>query len=212
MKKLVNQRGIFLSVVISKIFEKMIKERISESTLKVCLWQAGSRCERSTQDQTFLVRGAAINHARYLNKPLFLTLYDFRQCFDKVWLEEALISLWKLGVDDDMLQLISLLNEKSVAVMKTSAGETEEFIMGPNAKQGTVLGAILSSASIGECCDEIWDGGVSVGSAIIRALAFVDDLLGMNHKTLDVHRSHETVIWFSRKKRLPLNEDKCVIL
>ena len=53
---------------------------------------------------------------------------------------------------------------------------------------------------------------MSVGSAIIRALAFVDDLLGMNHKTLDVHRSHETVICFSRKKRQPLNEDKCVIL
>ena len=211
LKKLINQRGIFLSVVVSKIFEKMIKGRISEFTSKVSLLQAGSRCDRSTQDQTFLVR-SALNHTRYLNKPLFLTLYDFRQCFDKVWLEEALLSLWKLGVNDDMLKLISMLNEKSVAVVKTSAGETEEFILGPNAKQGTVLGPILSSASIGECCDEMLDGGVSVGSAIIRALAFVDDLLGMNHTSLDVHKSHKTVISFSKKKRQPLNEDKCVIL
>ena len=86
--------------------------RISEFTSKVSLLQAGSRCDRSTQDQTFLVQ-SALNHARYLNKPLFLTLYDFRQCFDKVWLEEALLSLWKLGVNDDMLKLISMLNEKS---------------------------------------------------------------------------------------------------
>ena len=110
-----------------------------------------------------------------------------------------MLSLWKLGVNDDMLKLISMLNEKSVAVVKTSAGETEEFILGPNAKQGTVLGPILSSASIGECCDEMLDGGVSVGSAIIRALAFVDDLLGMNHTSLDVHKSHKTVISFSKK-------------
>ena len=211
VKKLVNQRGIFLSVVVSKIFEKMIKSRISEPASKVCLWQAGSRCERSTQDQTFLVR-SAVNHAKYLNKPLYLTLYDFRQCFDKVWLEEALISLWKLGVNDDMLKLISLLNEKSVAVVKTSLGETEKFVLGPNAKQGTVLGPILSSASIGECCEEMLDGGASIGSAIIRALAFVDDLLGMNHLSLDVHNSHQAVISFSKKKRQPLNEDKCVIL
>ena len=96
--------------------------------------------------------------------------------------------------------------------MKTLAGETDEFTLGPNAKQGTVLGPILSSASIGECCDEMVVGGVSVGSAIIRSLAFVDDLLGMNQNTLDVHRSHGTVISFSKKKRQPLNEDKCVIL
>ena len=87
LKKLVNQRGIFLTPVIAKIFEKLIKERISENTKKVCLWQAGSRQKRSPPDQTFLLR-SAINHSKYLNKPLYLTLYDYRQCFDKVWLED----------------------------------------------------------------------------------------------------------------------------
>ena len=56
------------------------------------MWQAGSRQKRSPADQTFLLRNA-VNHSVYLNKPLFLTLYDFRQCFDKVWLEDSLLSL-----------------------------------------------------------------------------------------------------------------------
>ena len=34
----------------------------------------------------------------------------------------------------------------------------------------------------------------------------------MNHLSLDVHNSHQSVISFSKKKRQPLNEDKCVIL
>ena len=118
IKELVNQRGIFLSSVVSKVFEKLIKHRIAEFTAKISVWQAGATEGRSTQDQTFLLR-SAINHAIYLNKPVFLTLYDFRQCFDKMWLEDPVLSLWKLGVRDDMLKLISLLNTKSVASVKT---------------------------------------------------------------------------------------------
>ena len=211
LKKLVNQRGIFLTPVISKIFEKLIKNRTSDKTAKVCLWQAGSRNNRSPADQTFLVR-SAINHALYLNKPLFLTLYDFRQCFDKIWLEDALLSLWKLGVDDDMLKLISAMNERSEGTVKTTAGESESFKLGPNAKQGTVLGPILSSASIAECCEEQREGGAMIGSLSIRSLAYVDDLMGMNHTVRDVHQSHKGVVFFSRKKRVDLNEEKCVIL
>ena len=181
------------------MFEKLIKERISEFTNKISVWQAGATQERSTQDQTFLLR-SAINHPLYLNKPLFLTLYDFRQCFDKMWLEDAVLFLWRLGVKDDMLKLISLLNSRSVAVVKTSAGETEEFVLGPNTKQGTVLGPILSSASVAECCDELVSGGASIGELIIRILAFVDDLLGLNHNHKDVHEFHDLITAFSDKK------------
>ena len=211
LKKLVNQRGIFLTPVISKMFEILIKNRIHEKVAKVCLWQAGSRNNRSPADQTFLTR-SAINHPLYLNKPLFLTLYDFRQCFDKIWLEDALLSLWKLGVNDDMLKLISAMNERSEGTVKTVAGESESFELGPKVKQGTVLGPILSSASIAECCDEQGEGGAVIGSLLIRLLAFVDDLLGLNHTVRDVHRSHKGVVFFSRKKGVDLNEEKCVIL
>ena len=211
MKMLVNQRGIFLTPVISKVFEKMVKSRIVEIVAKVTKLQAGSRNERMTMDQTFLLR-SGINHAVYMNQPIFITMYDFRQCFDKIWLEDALISLWKLGVRDDMLKLISLLNEKSEVVVKTSVGETEKFELGSNAKQGTVLGPILSSASIAECCTEQKKGGATVGSAVVRSLAFVDDLAGVNQMHLDVHVSHDKVTLFSRKKRLGLNEEKCIVL
>ena len=146
-----------------------------------------------------MLRGA-VNHSIYMNKPLFITMYDFRQCFDKIWLEDALITLWKLGVRDDMLKLISILNEKSEVVVKTSVGETEMFELGPNAKQGTVLGPILSSASIAECCQEQKQGGVTIGSTVIRSLAYVDDLAGVNQVHLDVHNSHDKVTLFSKKK------------
>lgn len=211
LKDLINQRGIFLTPVISKLFEKLIKLRISDELKKVSKWQAGSRCNRSSCDQTFLIR-SAINHSLYLNKPLFLTLYDFRQCFDKIWLEDAIISLWKLGVQNDMLKLIYLLNAMSRGTVKTACGLSDRFDLGPNVKQGTVLGPVLASSSIAEACEEQSEGGAMVGTFPIRALAYVDDMTGLNSSIRDVHNSHDKVVFFSNKKRTPLNEDKCVVL
>jgi hypothetical protein len=153
-----------------------------------------------------------INHSIYMKKPLFVTMYDFKQCFDKLWLEDSLISLWKLGINDEMLKLISVLNNKSEAVVKTSLGETEKFYVGARVKQGTVLGPLLASSSIGECCSEHIEGGANIGTSSTRSMAFVDDLLDMNHNLNDVHKSHQKVIFFAKKKRLPLNEDKCFLL
>ena len=113
-----------------------------------------------------------INHSLYINKSLFLTMYDFRQCFEKVWLEDSLLSLWKLGMTDEMPKLISQMNIKSEAVVKTPEGETDSFQLGPNAKQGTVLGPVISSASIAECCDEQKDGGGIIGTSQVRSLSY----------------------------------------
>ena len=75
-----------------------------------------------------------------------------------------------------------------------------------------MLGPILSSASVAECCDEIVSGGASIGELILRIMAFVDDLLGLNHNHTDVHESHALITAFADKKRMGLNEEKCVIL
>ena len=55
-KKLEYYRGIFLSNIITKIMEKLIKSRIKTQLKKVNLLQAGSREERSTCDSMFLLR------------------------------------------------------------------------------------------------------------------------------------------------------------
>ena len=91
-KDLVNQRGIFLTQVICKIWERLIMMRTEEPLSRINKLQAGSKKNRSPGDQTFILRGC-IDRAIYLNKPLYLNFYDFKQCFDKLWLEDSIISL-----------------------------------------------------------------------------------------------------------------------
>ena len=97
VKVLRNNRGIFLCVVISKIIEKLIKQRIEEHIQKVNILQAGSRTKRGFPDNLFLLRGV-MDHAKYTGKTVYLTSYDFIQCFDSLWIEDCIILLWNLGV------------------------------------------------------------------------------------------------------------------
>jgi hypothetical protein len=210
-KDLVNQRGLFLTLVISKIFERLVMDRIKGTAKSISKLQAGGTENRSTYDQTFILR-SFISHAKYIGITLFLTLYDFKQCFDNLWLEDSILSLWKLGLATDMLPIIYKMNEESKITVKTPIGNTNSFNVPCVCKQGTVLIPPICSASIAECCEEHKTGGASIGQLRIQSLAFMDDLMDMNTTVSDVHASHEETKFFSKKKKMPLNEDKCVVL
>ena len=189
-KLLINKRGIFLSSVLCKLKERLIKNRIEKYLSEVNLLQAGSRNDRSIADCTFLVRGL-IDHALYVNKPVYLTLYDYSQCFDSLWLQDSLLSLWKLGVKSEMLSLIWKLNEEAKIVIKTPNGNTEPFIAKAIVKQGSVLGSNLCSTSTAEFCNERTTGGVNIGSLNLSSSLFVDDSTTIDGNADDKEQSHE---------------------
>ena len=128
-----------------------------------------------------------MDHAKYMKKALFITVYDFTQCFDGMWLEDSILSLIKIGVGGKRIALIKELNKTADIVVKTPVGNTEEFTVNNIVKQGTVLGPLLCSASTAECCDEHSEGGASVGSCIVRSLAYVDDILDINEDEDDAN-------------------------
>ena len=210
-KLLENHRGIFLTSAISKLFERMIMNRLDAAFENVSIFQAGSRKNRSTADQIFLIKGC-IDHAVYVGKTVYITCYDFKQCFDSLWMEDTIISLWKVGVNTEYLALLSKLNDTSNICVKTPVGMTDKFIVKKVVKQGTVSGPRLCSTSTAECCDEHTTAGVTVGSLAIRSLAFVDDIMDLNENIRDVHTSHRIVCNFTKKKRLQMETTKCPIL
>ena len=210
-KMLVNRRGIFLKQILSKLFERLNTNRIEHNIRNIDPFQAGCPTNRSPADQTFLLRGC-IDHAKYMNRPLYVVLYDYTQCFDSLWLEDCLLSLWKLGVQNEILSLIRELNKECNIVIKTPAGQTNEFSVKNIVQQGSVCGGILCSSSTGEVADEIKAGGTQIGTSTIKALTYVDDIATVNTLTDNVYYSHEKVKWFSDKKRRGLSVGKCIIL
>ena len=205
-KELVNYRGIFLTVIVSKVFESLIKKRISDNLAKVDLNQAGSRTNRSPADNTFLLRGC-IDHQKYIGGCLYITAYDFEQAFDSLWLQDCILSLKSLNVPDYILQLIHNLNQKADVVIKTPHGRTKPLTVYDIVKQGGVLGSPMCSASTAEYCG--CNKGVCVGTAVVSSLAFVDDMLDVSLSGSDTQLSHGNSVAFSFKKKMNHKAKKC---
>ena len=211
-KVLKNHRGIFLTQVLSKIYERILKNRANDVLEKVSKLQAGSRNDRGTVDNHFLLKGC-IDHSKYLNNPVYITVYDFEQCFDALWLEESIISLWRLGLRDDSLAAIFKLNEQAKIRVKTPAGTTEEIIKPTIVKQGTVSGPAMCSASTAEFIETNKEvRGVTIGSLSINTMVLVDDVCNVNTDIWDVIQSHSNIKTFGKLKRQPLSGPKCFVL
>ena len=96
-----------------------------------------------------------------------------------------MISLWDLGVENELFALIYKLNEYAKIRIKTPYGMSAAFECKSIVKQGTVLSSNLCSASTGELCDTNFKGGASVGSLTINDILYVDDTTDANTSVVD---------------------------
>ena len=86
----------------------------------------------------------------YIQSYVVFTLYDFKTCLDSLWLEDVLNTLWDAGVDNEFFYIIYLLNKNCNITVNTPFGPTERFTTEKLVKQGTVLGPVLCSTSVGD--------------------------------------------------------------
>ena len=208
-RELVNYRGVFLTSCISKLCEKLIMLRISDPLESVSLAQCGATKNKSPADNVFVLN-ACIDHAKYLNQPLYLAFYDFQQCFDKLWLEDCLIGLWKVGVRDQMLSLISSMNETAEIVVQSPCGRTEPFMANRIVKQGTVMGPQLCKVSTAEYGSET--PGYQLGMVNIKPPVFVDDILNILGNIGDMSDAHRKAVLFALRKRINFGVLKCIMM
>ena len=202
-------RGIFLTVIVSKVFERMLQARMKPNLDKVSLFQAGSRTGKGAADNLFLLR-SSIDHSKYMNKSIYITTYDFRQAFDSLWLQDCILVLRKLGVEKYILKLLYEMNKRAVVQVKTPYGLTEPFDVTDIVKQGGILGSPMCSETTAEYCEK--NKGLSIGQATIASLAFVDDIADISTTFEDAVSSHKNALMFASQKKLQLAPDKCFIM
>ena len=209
-KHLKNHRGIFLTSIFSKIMEKLIKTRIQGKLEGISPFQFATP-NHSTADCLFIIY-SLIDHAKYLNSPLYLTFYDYSTCFDSLWLEDTMLCLWDLGIQDDIFSLIFKMNETCDITIRTPYGTSDPFTCSRIVKQGAVLSTSLCGSTTSQLTkelDQLADCGANILSAQVKEVLFVDDTTTANNTTTGTVKSHEQFMRFSRRKRLGVNATKC---
>ena len=98
--------------------------------------------QRSTTDNILLL-SEIIRQKRKLGKKCYLVFGDAVKCFDKLWLKDALVELYKAGYNKQDIQMIFKMNKDTTIEIETPSGTTNKMTVGEIVKQGTVLGPTL---------------------------------------------------------------------
>ena len=145
-----------------------------------------------------------------MGKQLWLTFYDIEKCFDSLWLEDCINSLWDNGVKDDILSLIYKLNEKANVTIITPFGDTQVLPLENLVKQGTLLGSVLKNCSLDRVSKESL--GYHIGSVEIKSIEFLDDIADLSSDEISAKFSNGIVEQIQFEKRLTLSAEKCDLL
>ena len=119
-------RGMFLTISISKIYEKLLLNRqisvIEKGFLEAA---AGGRNGRSTLDHLFIWQ--AINdYYQYLKYAVKFVYLDLEKAFDKLWLKSCNIDMFRSGVQGNFLINFYELNNEGYNQIRTPSGITRE--------------------------------------------------------------------------------------
>ncbi|CAF1586116.1 unnamed protein product [Rotaria magnacalcarata] len=138
-----NYRGICLLNVVSKLFTRVILNRIQIMIDQQLLeQQAGFRSNRSTVDQIFIVNMIMEKASEY-DIPLFICFIDIQKAYDSVNRE----LLWKIcrhyGLTDKIVKLLQLVYKDSNARIKINGDLSECFKMDTGVMQGGIPSPFL---------------------------------------------------------------------
>ena len=180
-----NQRGIFRVSVVRSILMRLIyneKYPIIDKNMSDC--QMGARKGKGCRHNIWLINGIIyeVLHSKKKNS-IILQIYDYKQMFDSINLEEAISDIYDAGLNDDQLSLIYEANKEVQMAVKTPSGLTERQMIENTVLQGDTFGSILASVQVDNIGKEVEEAGLGYlykDSLPITMLGLVDDIIGVS--------------------------------
>ena len=209
-----NERGIFRVPVLRSILMRLIyneKYGIIDSHMSDC--QMGGRKKKGCRNNILIING--IIHevlSSNKNKPVLLQIYDYRQRFDAISLEEAINAVFDTGMRDDNLCLIYNANKEIQMAVNTPNGLTERQNLSNVLVQGDTWSSMLASIQVDNICKEIESlnyGYQYKGVLPVSVLAMVDDMIAVTYAGYRAQQMNVVMNVKSAEKRLQFGVSKC---
>ena len=126
-----NDRGIFLVTIFRSILMRLIyvdKYNLIDSNMSDS--QVGGRRGKNVRNHIWIVNGVICDVLSTKNRiPVDLQIFDYKQCFDSLWLQECLNDIYTNGVKDDKLALLFNINSQVKVTVKTPVGKTDTGVI-----------------------------------------------------------------------------------
>ena len=199
-----NTRGLFITSVVSKVKEKTIRNR---NTISSSIFQLGGKKGVAPVDHT-LVMLEMINRNRYLGCDTYLVFVDMQKCFDKLWLEDGVLELWRSGMDATDARIILEMNKTARATLDTPVGMIDEIVLKNVCKQGTVYAVLIGCKTMERINGIGGKATTCFGPKLqIESLTYVDDIAGGGRKST-IETTIENCRVLEERKKAYVNLEK----
>ena len=209
-----NERGIFRVSVIRSILMRLIYDKkYSKIDRNMSDGQMGGRKKKSCKNNLFIINGLIheVNKSKKM-KAILLQLFDYKQMFDGINLEEALNDLDDVGVEDDNLDLLHQAKKEIHMAIKTPSGLTERQTVTNSVLQGDTWGSILASVQVDSIAKECVTEGHTYKYKNKLDAGFwglVDDIVGVTEAGYKAQKFNAFINLKTAEKGLQFGPKKC---
>ena len=176
--------------------------------------QVGARKDKNIRNHIWIINGIICDVLSSKSKtPIDIQIFDYKQCFDSLWLQECMNDLYSAGLDDDKFALLYNINKTVNIAVKTPVGKTERQNIRNVITQGDVFGPMFCSKQVDtlgqECLEENKYTYLYRGEVEIPPLSMVDDLLCVSECGFRTSMSHAYIALKTDTKKLQFGAKKC---
>ena len=207
-------RGVFRSTILRSILDKLIfndeyqsiDDNLTDSNI-------GGRRGRNIRDHIYVINAIMNSITSGNEEACDITVHDIEKCFDSLWAQECVNTLYEYGLDNDKLVLIHEETKNAKIAMKTSMGLTERIDIEDLIMQGNIFGSIICTSVMDKLAKMFYQNEDLIykykKEVSIPILGMVDDVLNVAKCSEQVVQSNSTINTFMEQNKLKLASTKC---
>lgn len=211
-----NYRGIVISSCLSKLFSRILHNRIEKHIIDNDIMnenQTGFRKGYRTSDHILTLK-SIIEKQFKKGAYLYTCFVDFEKAFDTVWRNALFKKLEYMGIKGNLLRILRNMYSDVNYSIKLPYGLTDPITSSTGLKQGCVLSPLLFNLYVNDLplfFNETHDP-VTIGKYLTNVLMYADDLVLMSTSKAGLQRCLEDLQTYCEKWKLKVNINKTKIV
>ena len=173
----------------------------------------GARKQKGCRNNIFIVNGIIHDVMSSKSKnPVLLQIYDYKQMFDAIHLEQAVSDIFNYGMDDDNLVLLYQANKEINMAVNTPNGLSERQTLENVVLQGDTWGSLMASVQVDLIGKEVERSGYGYMYKDVQSvslLGLVDDIIGVTEAGYRAQQLNAMLNVKTAEKRLQFGINKC---
>ena len=213
--ELINERGIFVVTILRSILMKLIYfDYYSILDNSMSDSQVGARKNKNIRNHIWVINGIISDTlSSKSKKSIDIQIFDYKQCFDSLWIQECMNDFFNAGLKDDKFTLLYNINKSVKIAVRTPVGRTKRETIKDVVTQGDIFGPLLCSKQVDTFGQECLNMDKYLykyrGEVVIPPLSMIDDLVCVSECGFKTTMSNAYLTLKTDIKKLQFGAQKC---